>query len=57
MNLTLIFIFRLCKRNPHQLFMRLVSLAQEFVIEVKVHLLALLHDLSINNLAEVFLTG
>lgn len=57
MNLTSIFIFRLCKRNPHQLFMRLVSLAQEFVIEVKVHLLALLHYLSVNNLAEVFLTG
>ncbi|XP_016916773.1 uncharacterized protein LOC108000733 isoform X2 [Apis cerana] len=50
-------VLQLCKRNPHQLFMRLVSLAQEFVIEVKVHLLALLHDLSINNLAEVFLTG
>ncbi|KAG6795262.1 hypothetical protein HZU73_09714 [Apis mellifera caucasica] len=50
-------VLQLCKRNPHQLFMRLVSLAQEFVIEVKVHLLALLHDLSVNNLAEVFLTG
>ncbi|XP_043790535.1 uncharacterized protein LOC122713817 isoform X3 [Apis laboriosa] len=50
-------VLQLCKRNPHQLFMRLVSLAQEFVIEVKVHLLALLHDLNVNNLAEVFLTG
>lgn len=37
--------------------MRLVSQAQEFVIEVKVRLLALLHDQSVNNLAEIFLTG
>lgn len=37
--------------------MRLVSQAQEFVVEVKVRLLALLHDRSVNNLAEIFLTG
>lgn len=49
--------FRLYKRNPHQLFIKLVSLAQEFVVEVKVRLLALLHDLSVNNLAEIFLIG
>lgn len=47
----------MCKRNPHQLFMRLVSLAQKFVVEVKVRLLALLHDLSVNNFAEIFFTG
>lgn len=52
-----IFFFRLYKRNPHQLFIKLVSLAQEFVVEVKVRLLALLHDLSVNNLAEIFLIG
>ncbi|CAL7937735.1 unnamed protein product [Xylocopa violacea] len=50
-------VLQLCKRDPHQLFMRLVSLAQEFVVEVKVRLLALLHDRSVNNLAEIFLTG
>lgn len=36
--------------------MRLVSQAQEFVIEVKIRLFALLHDRSVN-LAEIFLTG
>ncbi|OAD59262.1 hypothetical protein WN48_09528 [Eufriesea mexicana] len=50
-------VLQLCKRNPHQLFMRLVSLAQKFVVEVKVRLLALLHDLSVNNFAEIFFTG
>lgn len=37
--------------------MRLVSQAQEFVLEVKVRLLELLHDRSVSNLAEIFLTG
>ncbi|XP_011261886.2 uncharacterized protein LOC105254722 isoform X3 [Camponotus floridanus] len=50
-------VIQLCKRDPHQLFMRLVSQAQEFVIEVKVRLFVLLHDHSVNNLAEIFLTG
>ncbi|XP_076630622.1 uncharacterized protein LOC143346430 isoform X2 [Colletes latitarsis] len=50
-------VLQLCKRDPRQLFMRLVSQAQEFVVEVKVRLLALLHDRSVNNLAEIFLTG
>ncbi|XP_017888915.1 uncharacterized protein LOC108630248 [Ceratina calcarata] len=50
-------VLQLCKRDPHQLFMKLVSLAQEFVVEVKVRLLALLHDNNVNNLAETFLTG
>ncbi|XP_076395121.1 uncharacterized protein LOC100882720 isoform X2 [Megachile rotundata] len=50
-------VLQLCKRDPHQLFMRLVNLTQGFVIEVKVRLLALLHDRSVNNLAEIFLTG
>ncbi|XP_032672363.1 uncharacterized protein LOC116844645 isoform X6 [Odontomachus brunneus] len=50
-------VIQLCKRDPHQLFMRLVSQAQEFVLEVKVRLLALLHDRSVSNLAEIFLTG
>ncbi|KAK9306519.1 hypothetical protein QLX08_002885 [Tetragonisca angustula] len=50
-------VLQLYKRNPHQLFIKLVSLAQEFVVEVKVRLLALLHDLSVNNLAEIFLIG
>ncbi|KAK2575288.1 hypothetical protein KPH14_008139 [Odynerus spinipes] len=50
-------VTQLCKRDPHQLFMRLVSQAQEFVVEVKVRLLALLHDRSVNNLAEIFLVG
>ncbi|XP_076174417.1 uncharacterized protein LOC143150204 isoform X2 [Ptiloglossa arizonensis] len=49
-------VLQLCKRDPRQLFMRLVSQAQEFVVEVKVRLLALLHDRSVNNLAEIFLT-
>ncbi|XP_014486001.1 PREDICTED: uncharacterized protein LOC106750284 isoform X4 [Dinoponera quadriceps] len=50
-------VIQLCKRDPHQLFMRLVSQAQEFVVEVKVRLLALLNDRSESNLAEIFLTG
>lgn len=50
------YYYRLCKRDSHQLFMRLVSQAQEFVIEVKIRLFALLHDRSVN-LAEIFLTG
>lgn len=37
--------------------MRLVGQAQEFVVEVKVRLLALLDDRSVNNLAEIFLNG
>ncbi|KAG5313460.1 F193A protein, partial [Acromyrmex insinuator] len=49
-------VIQLCKRDSHQLFMRLVSQAQEFVIEVKIRLFALLHDRSVN-LAEIFLTG
>ncbi|XP_025990924.1 uncharacterized protein LOC105193812 isoform X3 [Solenopsis invicta] len=49
-------VTQLCKRDSHQLFMRLVSQAQEFVIEVKIRLFALLHDHSVN-LAEIFLTG
>ncbi|XP_011647175.1 uncharacterized protein LOC105433514 isoform X2 [Pogonomyrmex barbatus] len=49
-------VMQLCKRDSHQLFMRLVSQAQEFVIEVKIRLFALLHDRSVN-LAEIFLTG
>ncbi|XP_012523732.2 uncharacterized protein LOC105829433 isoform X6 [Monomorium pharaonis] len=49
-------VIQLCKRDSHQLFMRLVSQAQEFVIEVKIRLFALLHDHSVN-LAEIFLTG
>lgn len=56
-DLNIVLFFRLCKRDPHQLFMRLVNLTQGFVIEVKVRLLALLHDRSVNNLAEIFLTG
>ncbi|KAL0113937.1 hypothetical protein PUN28_011338 [Cardiocondyla obscurior] len=48
-------VIQLCKRDSHQLFMRLVSQAQEFVIEVKIRLIALLHDRSAN-LAELFLT-
>ncbi|XP_017793534.1 PREDICTED: uncharacterized protein LOC108575287 [Habropoda laboriosa] len=50
-------VLQLCKRDPRQLFMRLVSLAQEYVVEVKVRLLALLHDRSVNNLAEIFIIG
>lgn len=57
MKLNIEFFFRLCKRNPHQLFMRLVSLAQEFVVEIKVRLLNLLQHLSVNNLPEIFLIG
>ncbi|XP_011875803.1 PREDICTED: uncharacterized protein LOC105566421 isoform X2 [Vollenhovia emeryi] len=49
-------VIQLCKRDSHQLFMRLVSQAQEFVIEVKIRLFALLHERSVN-LAEIFLTG
>lgn len=37
--------------------MRLVGQAQQFVVEVKVRLLALLDDRSVNNLAEIFLAG
>lgn len=37
--------------------MWLVGQAQEFVIGVKVQLLTLLYDRSIDNLAEVFLTS
>jgi hypothetical protein len=43
--------------DPHQLFMKLVSQAQEFVVEVKVRCFALLHDQHANNLVEIFLTG
>ncbi|XP_058803780.1 mucin-4 [Phymastichus coffea] len=46
----------LCDRIPCHLFMWLVGQAQEFVIGVKVQLLTLLYDRSIDNLAEVFLT-
>ncbi|XP_031785346.1 uncharacterized protein LOC100114737 isoform X2 [Nasonia vitripennis] len=46
----------LCERVPYHLFMWLVGQAQEFVIGVKVQLLTLLYDRSIENLAEVFLT-
>lgn len=49
-------VIQLCKRDSHQLFMRLVSQAQEFVIEVKIRLFALLHDRNVN-LAEIFLSG
>lgn len=49
--------FRLCERVPYHLFMWLVGQAQEFVIGVKVQLLTLLYDRSIENLAEVFLTS
>ncbi|XP_026827256.1 probable serine/threonine-protein kinase DDB_G0282963 isoform X6 [Ooceraea biroi] len=49
-------VIQLCKMDPHQLFMKLVSQAQEFVVEVKVRLFALLHDQHANNLAEIFLT-
>ncbi|XP_066595931.1 uncharacterized protein [Prorops nasuta] len=50
-------VIQLCKRDPQQLFMRLVSQAQEFVVEVKVRLLAVLHERSGNNFALIFLTG
>ncbi|XP_033232159.1 uncharacterized protein LOC117183100 isoform X2 [Belonocnema kinseyi] len=49
-------VVQLCKSDPHQLSMRLVSQAQEFVVEVKVQLLTLLHNQRINHLAEIFLT-
>lgn len=49
--------FRLCEMDPRHLLMRVVSLVLELVVEVKVQLLALLHDHSVNNLAEIFLTG
>ena len=49
--------YRLCKSDPHQLSMRLISQAQEFVVEVKVQLLTLLHNQRINHLAEIFLTS
>ena len=32
-------VFRLCHRDPHQLFLRLESQVREFVIEMKVKLL------------------
>lgn len=51
------FNYRLCKRDPHQLFMRLEGQAQDFVVETKVRLLDLLHNRNTNNLAEIFLTG
>lgn len=50
-------VFRLCKKDPRQLFIRLVSQAQEFVVEVKVRSIAFLMDRSEDNLAEIFLTG
>ncbi|XP_015603385.1 uncharacterized protein LOC107271664 isoform X2 [Cephus cinctus] len=50
-------VIQLCKMDSQQLFMRLVGQVQEFLLDVKVHLLGLLHDHHIDNLAEVFLIG
>ncbi|XP_046488598.1 protein FAM193A isoform X1 [Neodiprion pinetum] len=50
-------ILQLCKRDPHQLFMRLEGQAQDFVMETKVRLLDLLHIRNASNLAEIFLSG
>ncbi|XP_015434786.1 PREDICTED: uncharacterized protein LOC107190491 [Dufourea novaeangliae] len=50
-------VLQLRNLDSEQLFMRLVSQARQFVVKVKVRLLALLHDHSENNLAEIFLTG
>ncbi|XP_076651580.1 uncharacterized protein LOC143358372 isoform X1 [Halictus rubicundus] len=50
-------VLQLCNWDSEQLSMRLVSQAREFVVEVKVRLIAILRDHSVNNLAETFLTG
>jgi len=48
----------LCARDPHQLFQRLESQVQEFVIEAKVRQLELLHrEQQTPELAQIFLTG
>ena len=50
--------FRMCLRDPHQLYLRLESLLQEFVVEMKVRLLEQLQNSSkIHSLAQDFLTG
>ncbi|KAG7200591.1 hypothetical protein KM043_001150 [Ampulex compressa] len=49
-------VVELCKTDPHQLFLRLVSQTQEFVIAAKIRLLALLRDHSVSNLGITFLT-
>ncbi|GFG32204.1 hypothetical protein Cfor_02029, partial [Coptotermes formosanus] len=49
---------KLCARDPHQLFQRLESQVQEFVIEAKVRQLELLHrEQQTPELAQIFLTG
>ncbi|XP_069688836.1 uncharacterized protein [Periplaneta americana] len=49
---------KLCARDPHQLFQRLESQVQEFVIEAKVRQLELVHrGPDTPELAQVFLTG
>lgn len=53
----LCFYFSLSMKDPTTLLMKLVGQAQEFVVEVKVRLLILLHDNNVDNLAKVFLTG
>nr|XP_033341608.1 uncharacterized protein LOC117229303 [Megalopta genalis] len=50
-------VLQLCNWDPSQLSSRLVSQAREFVVEVKVRLIAIQRDRSVNNLAETFLTG
>ncbi|XP_066991500.2 mucin-5AC isoform X2 [Anabrus simplex] len=51
-------VHKLCARDPHQLFQRLESQVQEFVIEAKVRQLEILHrEQQTPELAQIFLTG
>nr|CAD7452856.1 unnamed protein product [Timema tahoe] len=51
-------VHKLCVKDPHQLFQRLESQVQEFVIEAKVRQLELLHrEKQTPEIAQIFLTG
>ncbi|XP_043269998.1 serine-rich adhesin for platelets [Venturia canescens] len=49
-------VVQMCKRNSQQLLLMLIVQAQEFVVELKNRIKETLHDHSLTNVAEIFLT-